>query len=86
MNSDPTITDGDGTVVSKEMYRYLQTFKSIMDEHYYDYTDTRKNYGWVVYEYSSSKKSTTWYSTGLKTISMKSILNYLTDCDLVYYY
>lgn len=80
------VVASDGTVESEELYRYLQTFKSIMDKYYYMYTDNRKNYGWVVYEYSSSKKSTTWYSTGLKTISMKSILNYLTDCDLVYYY
>ena len=83
MNSDPTITDGDGTVVSKEMYRYLQTFKSIMDEHYYDYTDTRKNYGWVIYSYNPQKLTTTWYSTGYKKIAMVTIINHLEKSGLV---
>lgn len=77
------VVASDGTVVSKEMYGYLQTFKSIMDEHYYDYTDTRKNYGWVIYSYNPQKLTTTWYSTGYKKIAMVTIINHLEKSGLV---
>ena len=83
------VVASDGTVYSGK-YNHLgftQKFTSKNDDTYETYCNsTRKNFGWVVYDYSSSKKRTTWYSTGIKTITMKSILNYLIDCDLIYFY
>lgn len=77
------VVASDGTVVSKEMYGYLQTFKSIMDKYYYKYTDNRKNYGWVIYSYNPQKLTTTWYSTGYKKIAMVTIINHLEKSGLV---
>lgn len=81
------VVASDGTVQSgwANVFGLNMSFLSVADKSYtawFSGTTYRKNYGWVIYNYDPKTRTMYWYGTGIKTITMKKVLDYLEDKKL----
>lgn len=84
-----TVVASDGTVGSAWEgldEPFFDSYDDVDDDGYFRYylsnkDINRKNLGWILYK--TNNVNTTWYSTGIKIITLPSILDYLQNAGFV---
>lgn len=84
-----TVVASDGTVGSAWEgldEPFFDSYDDVDDDGYFRYylsnkDKNRKNLGWILYK--TNNVNTTWYSTGIKIITLPSILDYLQNAGFV---